>query len=294
MRPRSLSAVMQYLHGIACCGCASAALAAEDPPLWSGAAEIGAFHAAPSAGSTGELAVDESLFEARGYWQPRLGVRLGLGVGGGLQRYDGEPIDTKADTVWLRLPATVMWSQNWGFTSLSSIGSSTAEDVPFAQGRRWQVQGGILWVRDADLLVSLSAVVNSRLNRAPMVIPLVSLYWRIDESWSLTVIDEIDNISRLTRTFSKDWSASFLVDARFYEFALDDAAGGPAVLGDDRAIVGIEGAWNPWSDDHLAVRPFAGAVVMRHITLRDGEGEQISSSWQSPALVAGISLRSSF
>ena len=294
MSAPSLSKVISFFHGVACVSYAVAAFAAEDPQVWSGVAEVGAFHATQSAGPDGDLAVDESLLEVRGYWQPRRGIRLGLGVGGALNRYDGEPIDTRAKSVWLRIPATVMWSEHWGFTSLSSIGNSTADHVPFANGHRWQLQTGLLWVRDSDLLVSLSTVVNSRINRGPSVIPLVSLYWRIDDAWSLTVIDEIDNISRLTRTFTSTCSGSFLVDVRFYEFALADGARGPTVLDDDRAIVGLEGAWSPWGGEQLAVRPFAGMAVMRHITLRNSDGDQVSSSWQSPAIVAGISLRSTF
>ncbi len=294
MSRRHLSAAQRFLPGIVCLAFAAAASAAEEPPPWSGAAELGASHATPSAGPDGTLAVDEYFFETRGYWQPRRGIRLGLGVGGGFQRYNGEPVDTRAQSVWLRLPATVMWSEHWGSTSLSSIGSSTAENVPVAEGRRWQVEAGLLWVRDADLLVSLLAVVNSRLERGPRTFPLVSLYWRIDDTWSLTVIDELDNISRLTRTFDNAWAASLLVDARFYEFALDDGDRGPAVLDDDRAIVGIEGAWRPWRDEQLALRPFVGVVVARHITLLDEDGNQVSSSWQSPSVIAGLSLRAAF
>ena len=268
--------------------------AAEDPPLWSGTLEVGASHAQPVSTSDSDLAVDEALAEARTYWQPRLGIRLGLGVGGSYQRYDGEPLSTSGDSVWLRLPATVMWSEHWGFTSLSSVGSSTAPGVPFNDGRRWQVQAGVLWVRDADLLIATSLVVNFRLERGPLIFPLVSLFWRIDEAWSLTVVDEMDNISRLTRTFDEQWAASLMIDARFFEFALPGQDGGPAVFDDDRAIIGLEGAWRPWRNARLAVRPFIGAVVARHIALLDDQGEQLSSTWIPPAPVAGLSLRADF
>lgn len=276
------------------CATAAVACAAEDPPLWSGALEVGAFRAAPSAGPDGELAVDESLLEVRTYWQPRLGVRLGVGAGGGYQRYDGEPVTADGRSVWLRVPATVMWSPHWGFTSLSSIGSATEEDVAVRDGRRWQVEAGVLWVHDADLLIAVTAVVNSRLERSPQVFPLISMLWKINDAWSLTIVDEIDNISRFTRTFDDGWAASVLVDVRFFEYALDDGNGGPAVLDDERAIIGLEGAWRPWRDARLALRPFVGAVVARHVTLLDADGEQVSSSWQSSVVVAGLSLRSDF
>lgn len=252
-------------------------------------------HAGPGGmDGSGDLQVDESLAEARGYWQPRLGVRLGLGVGGGIHAYDGGPEVMRGEAAWLRLPATVMFSQHLGFTSLSSLGAATDGKADAADGRQWQIEGGLLVVRDADLLIAFTAVANSRIGMRPSVIPLVSLSWRIDDAWHLTVVDEIDNVSRLTYAWDPRWAASLAVDVRFFEFAIDHRDGEAAVFADDRAIVGMEGAWHPFGDDRLVVRPFAGAVVARRITLRDEDGDELSTRRPSPAPAFGLSLRGDF
>ena len=268
---------------------------AADPPLWSGTLQAGYVHAGPGRLDDGDdLRVDESLGEARAYWQPRLGIRVGLGIGGGVHDYTGGAEEVRGEAVWLRLPATVMFSEHLGFTSLSSLGSATDGTASTREGRVWQVQAGLLLVRDEDLLVAFSAVVNSRIGTGPSAMPLISLAWRIDDRWHLTVVDEIDNVSRLTRTWDPRWSASLAVDVRFFEFALAGRDGGPAVLADDRAIVGIEGGWRPLGDDRLIVRPFAGAVVLRRIILRDGDGNDLATDWVAPAPAVGLSLRGDF
>lgn len=265
---------------------------AEDPPPWSGTLQAGYVHAGPGRlDGGGHLRVDESLAEARTYWQPRLGIRVGLGVGGGIHDYAGGAEDVRGEALWLRLPATVMFSEHLGFTSLSSIGRATAGMADADDGRRWQVQAGLLVVRDADLLVAFSVVASSRLGMQPSIFPLISLSWRIGDAWHLTVIDEIDQVSRLVHAWNPRWSASLAVDVRFFEFARDGGEGGAAVLADDRAIIGLEGSWRPLGDDRLAVRPFAGVVVLRRITLRDGDGEDLATDWAAPAPAFGISLR---
>lgn len=273
----------------------AAAVPAEDPPPWSGTVQAGYVHAATGrVDGGGGLAVDETLAEARTYWQPRLGIRVGLGIGGGFHDYDGSPEDVRGEAAWLRLPATVMFSEHLGLTSLSSLGTATDGKADAEDGRQWQVEAGLLLVRDKDLLVALSAVVNSRIGMRPSIIPLVSLYWRIDDSWRLTVVDEVDNVSRLTYAWDPAWAASLAVDVRFFEFALDHRDGGAAVLADDRALVGIEGDWRPFRDDRLLVRPFAGAVVVRRITLRDADGGELSVRRVAPAPAFGLSLRGDF
>ena len=140
--------------------------------------------------------------------------------------------------------------------------------------------------------MALSAVVNSRLGLPPAIFPLMSLAWRIDDAWKLTVIDDIDNVSRLTRRIDPAWAASLLLDVRLFEFALAHDAGGPEVFVDDRAIFGIECDWRPLGADRLgerwlAVRPFIG-VVVRHIAQRTADGEELSSSWVPSGSVCAL------
>jgi hypothetical protein len=271
---------------------AAALLPAEDPPLWSGKLELGGLATADGAShpDDGRVAVDEAMAEARIYWQPMLGIRIGVGAGAESHDYQGGPRSATGDGRSVRLPAPIMFSEHLGFTSLSSLGESTSAGEPARSGHQWQVEAGLLYVRDADLYIALTAVVTSRFGKKPSIFPLPSLSWTISPDWSLTVVDEVDDISRLTRTISAHWACSLMVDARFFEYALPGDGGQPAVLADERAIIGIEAAWRPWGNDSLSLRPYLGDAVYRLITLRNSDGRSLSTTRVSPSVSAGVTL----
>ncbi len=275
---------------------AAALLPAADPPPWSGILELGGLASADGASrpADGRIGVDEAMAEARAFWQPLLGIRLGLGAAADSHAYLGGPYPATANGVQLRLPATIMFSEHLGFTSLSSIGASSAAGASGRSGHQWQIEAGLLYARDADLYAALTVVATSRLGMKPSLFPLPSLAWTISPDWSLTVVDEIDDMSRLTRTITAHWACSLLLDARFFEYALPGGGGRPAVLADERAIIGIEGAWRPWGDDAFSLRPYLGDAVYRRITLRSDDGQTISNTRVAPALSAGVTLRSAF
>jgi len=269
---------------------------AEDPPLWSGILELEAI--AGASGGThpddGRQGADESYAEARLYWQPRLGIELGLGAGSESIEYHGAIHSGAAQGQWLRLPAMVMFSEHLGIVTLDSIGLASAPGVPEREARQWQIEGGLLLVRDENLYAALAAVITSRRGLRPSVIPLISLYWAIAPSWSLTLVDDLDNVSRLQRAFSAQWAASLVVDARIVEFALDRSAGAAAVLEDERAICGVEADWSPWGDAALIMRPFAGGVVYRRITLRSADGQRLASTRVAPVPCLSLTLVAEF
>ena len=267
---------------------------AADPPTWSGVLETGATQAAQARTDGDDLTVGEAWMESRLYWQPRLGVRLGLGAGGDVHRYDGAPRTATGDELMLRLPATVMFSEHWGFTSLSSWGNGTLREAQPHAGHHWQIEAGALYVRDSDHLIALTAVATSQQGRRPSFIPLISAFWRFDQDWSLTVVDEVDDQSRLTRRMSERWELSLLVDARFYDYSLTRGEDGSAVLDDERAIVGIEAGWRPLGDERLLVRPFIGAVVARRVAVLTSDGDDLATRWVRPAPAAGLNLRAGF
>lgn len=284
-------------------GSLSSAAVAEDPPPWSGIALVSASHAgaADLSGGAGTVEVGELFGEARLHWQPRAGIRVGLGLGGGAHRYHSAElrsrfaIDDDLAEAWLRVPATVMMSEHWGVTTLSSFGVAGDGSAPPADGRRYTIQAGALLVRDRDLLVSVGVVVSSRLERSPSVFPLVTAYWRFAEDWRLTVIDEIDNASRLTWRLDPALDLGLLVDVRFFEFALDhDLPGEAAVLRDERIIVGLEAEWRPLRGEVLAVRPFAGAAIARRLSVFDEQGGELFDGIARGGFTAGCTIRSDF
>jgi hypothetical protein len=277
----------------------------EEPPPWSAIALVSTSYAAPAdlpaSSGGGEVAVGETLGEGRIHWQPRAGIRIGLGIGGGAHLYDSATlrsrfaVDGDLAAAWVRLPATVMASPHWGITTLSSFGTATDGSASFADGRQYQVEASLLFVRDRDLLISVGAVVSSRLERSASIIPLVSAYWRFADDWRLTVIDEIDNTSSLTYRLRPGLELGLVVDARFFEFALEHTdAQGAAVLRDERIIVGLGGGWRPLRDERLVVRAFVGSALVRRIVVIDGQGDEVFDASARPGFAVGCTIRSDF
>jgi hypothetical protein len=152
------------------------------------------------------------------------------------------------------------------------------------------VQAGPVWVRDEDLIVALLVNVASRDGLPPSVFPFPSLYWRFHEDWRLTVVDEVDNLSRLAWRVRDRLDLGLRVDVRLREYSLAAAE----VLEDDHVGIALDASWRPFASDALALTPFIGAMVWRRLELRDGDGDVVDRSTGRPSALAGLCLRAEF
>lgn len=284
--------------GIAALVIASSLLAGAEPSTVTGAAVVSADHAWPAdfRDDQGRIGVDSLLLEGRVFWRPHPAVRIGLGIGASRDDYTSDGVDPSADLpahvqhLWLRLPISVMGSPHWGVSLQGSVGTGTDGMADARSGRQYQFQGGPVFVRDDNLILCLLLNVSSRINDRPSIFPFPSLYWRFHDDWRLTLVDEVDNVSRLTWQIHDLLAVGLRLDVRFREAALN----GDAVLADDHAALACEASWRPFHQDVLVVTPFAGAVLARRLTLRSQDGSERWSAMVRPTPWAGLSLRAEF
>jgi hypothetical protein len=272
-------------------------LQAEDSP-WSGTATGTTGWVFPSAirDHAGHIGSDELLAETRLFWRPHRAVRVGLGLAASRDGFDRDGTDPALDLPdhvqhgWMRVPVAVMFSPHWGISLQGSLGTGTDGEASMQAGRQYQIQAGPLFIRDDNLIVSVLVNVSSRIDEDPSVFPVVSLYWRIAPEWRLTVIDEVDNVSRLTWAMREELDLGLRVDVRLREAAL----AGDQVLVDDRVSVAFEAAWHPLGRERLDVIPFIGTMLARRLAMRDAQGDERWSIITRPALMLGLDLRASF
>lgn len=243
----------------------------------------------------GHLSVDSLLAEGRVFWRPHPAIRIGLGIGASRDDYASDGVDPIAQLpdhvqhLWLRLPISVMGSMHWGLSLQGSVGIGTDGHEDGRPERQYQFQGGPVYVRDPDLIICLLLNVSSQIDRSPSIFPFPSVYWHFCDDFRLTVIDEVDNVSRLMWRMRDDIDVGLRLDVRFREAAL----AGNAVLSDDHVALACEGSWRPFCHDGLVITPFVGAVLARRLTLRVDGDERWSSTTQ-PVPWIGLSIRTDF
>lgn len=243
----------------------------------------------------GQLSVDSLLAEGRVFWRPHPAIRIGLGIGASRDDYASDGVDPLVQLpdhvqhVWLRLPVSVMGSMHWGLSLQGSVGIGTDGHEDGRPERQYQFQGGPVYVRDPDLIICLLLNVSSQIDRSPSIFPFPSVYWHFCDDFRLTVIDEVDNVSRLMWRMRDDIDVGLRLDVRFREAAL----AGNAVLSDDHVALACEGSWRPFCQDGLIITPFVGAVLARRLTLRV-DGDERWSATTRPAPLIGLSIRTDF
>ena len=279
------------------CGSVMPFIVGEEPVLVTSAIVVNADHAWPAdfRSDSGHLSVDSMLAEGRVFWRPHPAVRIGLGIGASRDDYDSDGVDPIAELpdhvqhVWLRLPVSVMGSMHWGLSLQGSVGIGTDGHENRRPERQYQFQGGPVYVRDPDLIICLLLNVSSQIDRSPSIFPFPSVYWHFCDDFRLTVIDEVDNVSRLMWRMRDDIDVGLRLDVRFREAAL----AGNAALSDDHVALACEGSWRPFCQDGLVITPFVGAVLARRLTLRV-DGDERWSATTHPTPWIGLSIRTDF
>lgn len=238
------------------------------------------------------IATNEQMGELRAFYRPYEGLRVGLGVGAERGDYDDDDGDRlRVRALWVRLPAAVMFSPHWGLTSLTSYGGAAADGADVLHDRRWAVQAGPLWVRDDKLLIGLLVNCTTRVGQRPGVFPFPTVEWQITPDWHLTIVDEMDSISRLTWRAAQDYALGLRVDVRLREYSLADDH--ESVMTDDQLALGLEGTWLPCGDDKLRLTAFAGAEVLRNLTYIEN-GTTVDTQRAGAAFTGGLQARADF
>ena len=237
------------------------------------------------------IATDEQMAEVRLIYRPHIAVRVGAGVGVEQGDYVGDVTSTGVRAAWVRVPAALMFSQHWGVSSLTSFGSATSDEVPLTHDHRWMVQAGPVWVRDDSLIIGIFVNVATRIGKRATVFPFPAVEWQIAPAWHLTIVDELDSISRLTWQVEPQYALGVRVDVRLREYRISDDQ--QRALTDDQAALAIETTWCPASDNRLRLTLFTGAALVRRLSYLQ-DGDTVLSETAGPAFQAGLMARCEF
>lgn len=237
------------------------------------------------------IASDEQMAEVRLIYRPHIAVRVGAGVAVEHGNYVDDDSNLGVRATWVRVPAALMFSQHWGVSTLTSFGSATAEDVPVTHDHRWMIQAGPVWVRDKSLIIGLFANYATRIGQRASVFPFPAVEWQIAPAWHLTIVDELDSISRLTWQVEPRFALGVRVDVRLREYRISDDQ--QRALTDDQAALAFETTWCPASDNRLRLTLFTGAALVRRLTYLQ-DGDTVLSETAGPAFQAGLMARSEF
>ena len=237
------------------------------------------------------IATHEQMGEVRFIYRPHIAVRVGIGLGVEHGDYVDDDTHTNVRAAWLRVPAAMMFSQHWGVSTLTSFGSATANDVPVTDDHRWTMQAGPVWVRDKSLIIGFFVNYATRIGRRASIFPFPSVEWDISSAWHLTVVDELDGISRLTWQVEPRFAIGVRADVRLREYRLADDQ--ERSLDDDQATLALETTWCPHGDNKLRLTLFTGASLLRQLTYRT-DGEVVTSETAGPAFQAGLQAHSEF
>jgi len=250
--------------------------------------------------SDGSMATNEYVYEARAFWDVRQGTMMAFSVGGGVWNYNSPPLRDAyhlEETMRgnrVRFGGMQMLGQHWAVMLQEALGYEYDGRAALREGLQSWTYAGPVWVRDRDLFIAVGAYVNTRLTGGVTVLPLPTMHWQVNPNWLVKVFDQVDTNSRVTYTVNDRWSAGLRLDIQSYQSALaHDTATQAAVLEDKRAQLGAECDWTPWIHG-LVLRPFAGVVFGRQITLRTEDGDQVFDDRTKPAPVLGLSLYGEF
>ncbi|MEM1423814.1 MAG: hypothetical protein AAGH64_07400 [Planctomycetota bacterium] len=186
------------------------------------------------------------------------------------------------------------FDRNWGFFGLAAVEAAYESGADFGSA----IQGGgtalATWTNDArDLTLGFGVGGFTRLDDDPVIFPLVTVRWQIDEFVRL----ENERLGlALTYEPCDEWA--FGVVGRFdrAEYRLDEhnARVSEGVLTDNRVVAAGRITWTPAGFEGLAITLTGGAVVYRELELLDDDANEVFEDEADPSAFVGIAVRYEF
>lgn len=177
------------------------------------------------------------------------------------------------------------FDDRWSMT-VGGFGEAAGEiEADFADGVTGGFFGGVGYAFSKDLFLTLGAGFWTRLEDDPVVLPFVTLLWRIDERLRL----EVNGVrGSLTWTVNEQVELALRGGAEYRQFRLDDsrAAFESGVVRDFSVPLGLEVAWRPTARLRLSVE--GGAIVYQQMKFVDDGGEEIREFNTDPAPYVGV------
>lgn len=208
---------------------------------------------------------------------------------GDLMGVAGEPLDNAlAVTISPRATFRVDETWSWFVGGQISFAGETGADTgkSFTGGA---LAGAIYRVND-NLTWTFGALVVSRLEDDPLVIPLVGVIWRLDNDVRLEVVGPE---AALIAQINDAWSVALKGSWSRREFRLDDSGAAPdGVFIDERVRIGVEAVWQPNSAVDIGFE--IGTIAYSEYEVLSDSGGSLFEENGSPAVYAAVRARISF
>lgn len=232
-------------------------------------------------------------------------LAFGLAFRGAFTDYDFDNADTLVaglesdpfDTFLrqrIELNGRYAFNETWGFFGLAAVESAYESGADFGSA----IQGGGIalatWTNQArDLTLGFGVGGFTRLDDDPVIFPLVSIRWQIDEEVRL----ETERLGlALTYEPCDEWAFSLLGRFDRAEFRLDEhnARVSEGVLTDNRVVAAGRVTWTPGGLEGLTVSLTGGAIIYREFQLLDDDANEIFEDEADPSAFIGVALRYEF
>lgn len=198
------------------------------------------------------------------------------------------------DATILNLAPIVTYAidKQWAVTGGANIRFSPADGADWGDSATY---GGFVSARYAfsdDLSVALGIGASSRLEDDALVLPVISVRWRINDQWRL----DTDGLSvRGTYKANEQWSLFGDVGYEFREYRLGSDVGGNlnnGILRDDAAFLALGSVWSPAPS--FSVELNAGLTFAGRLTVDDRNGNRVARTTPDPAPFIGANVRFRF
>lgn len=188
-----------------------------------------------------------------------------------------EPVDEVGELT-LRPGATYLHSSEWAFFGSAVVQFAGEFDADAGDSTTFGGLGGARWQVSDSFAVSFGLIAKTRLEDSALVVPLVSVDWRINETWGLA---STGLEATLSAKIGEQWSWLLVGGWRPREYRLADDNDLPdGVFRDDRAYVGtgIEYRPNPIS----SIRLTGGVTVWNELRFEDSDGNKVFEEQADP------------
>lgn len=190
----------------------------------------------------------------------------------------------------LSLSASYQATQALSVTVFGSVNAGYEPGADFGDSLTYAAGAAVGFDVNKSLSLRLGAAFRTRLEDDALVLPVLGVVWKINDTTTLTT----EGLGgRITAQVRDDLGVYLRAGAEIHEFRLDDdndvLPGG--VLSDVRVPIGLGVTWEPAPSLSLAFE--GGAVVWQEYELRDDDDE-VGDAETDPAAYIGFRLSWSF
>lgn len=255
-------------------------------------------------GEDGSFSVNRTRFGVDFSGNVNEDLSLTLGFDGSLSFYDfddadglipgGGPLFDQLNRTYVSLMAKHRLDGEWSLFIGGGIGFAFESGADLDDSVTGGGAVGVEWIVNKDLSLRLGVAVNSRLEDDAIVLPIIGLHWRINETTTLQTRGITPRSTglglRIDFELSDELALSLGGGYENFDYRLDDGHGRASngVVRDARVPVGAALQWKPGPGVTLDV--FGGMVVYQEFEFLNERGNKVTDVESDPAPFVGVGV----